>query len=543
MLSAIKPVRLQRGLKPLVFESAFHGRRRPLLALLTLQAIAIAINLEHVFQVRFPRAAAKRLPTRAAPLLPKTIARRLRSLASDRPLAAAPLELLVRRLGVPTASMESAATLLDRVQRAAEVWQIQAEAFRGKHAAARTRIFGRRRRPAADVVARSELRLADGCGLTVSTSGCPLHGGRGLGAISRELIHVSTRFSKTSGAAEMSTPHDSSRRRRPGEGAGSGATLRHPSFRMLRTLDAGLEADYLWSKALVARAFALAIRRSRPALPQTAYEVSKVAHSTSVANAMLEAYARALATHSETAVRFYRSVADAGRTPGAAQATTADSTTAVAATAASPASEPLSPHSLFTLTPGSEAPVANRERNVSSVATPTGSSRAAARPCGALAAQAKYNWQVHMCEVEMQSRLGAGAYGEVFAGRWRRNAVAVKVMSHCQLHDDEGEGFFAEMQLLSELRHPNIVQFLGASLVPASMAILFELCPGSLFDLLHKSEEPSTSTTHMLNMIGEVALGMHYLHTAWETPILHLDLKSANGPYMSLGAFVRRACY
>ena len=62
---------------------------------------------------------------------------------------------------------------------------------------------------------------------------------------------------------------------------------------MLRTLDAGLEADYLWSKALVARAFALAIRRSRPALPQTAYEVSKVAHSTSVANAMLEAYARA----------------------------------------------------------------------------------------------------------------------------------------------------------------------------------------------------------------------------------------------------------
>ena len=32
----------------------------------------------------------------------------------------------------------------------------------------------------------------------------------------------------------------------------------------------------------------------------------------------------------------------------------------------------------------------------------------------------------------------------------------------------------------------------------------------------------------MLNMVGEVALGMHYIHTAWEAPVLHLDLKSAN---------------
>ena len=46
------------------------------------------------------------------------------------------------------AVVEDKEGILDRVQRAAEVWQIQAEAFRGKHAAARTRIFGRRRRPA-----------------------------------------------------------------------------------------------------------------------------------------------------------------------------------------------------------------------------------------------------------------------------------------------------------------------------------------------------------------------------------------------------------
>ena len=48
------------------------------------------------------------------------------------------------------------------------------------------------------------------------------------------------------------------------------------------------------------------------------------------------------------------------------------------------------------------------------------------------------------------------------------------------------------------------------------MAILFELCPGSLYDLLHKSTEPLPPHVHMVTMMHEVALGMHYLHTAWE---------------------------
>ena len=34
--------------------------------------------------------------------------------------------------------------------------------------------------------------------------------------------------------------------------------------------------------------------------------------------------------------------------------------------------------------------------------------------------------QVRREEIDMQTRLGAGAFGEVWAGRWRRNEVAVK---------------------------------------------------------------------------------------------------------------------
>ena len=46
----------------------------------------------------------------------------------------------------------------------------------------------------------------------------------------------------------------------------------------------------------------------------------------------------------------------------------------------------------------------------------------------------------------------------MWAGRWRRNEVAVKQMVHGHLSADEVADFYAEMQLLSELRQDNIVR-------------------------------------------------------------------------------------
>jgi hypothetical protein len=40
----------------------------------------------------------------------------------------------------------------------------------------------------------------------------------------------------------------------------------------------------------------------------------------------------------------------------------------------------------------------------------------------------KYRWLIRMADVEMRARLGAGAFGEVWSGRWRRSDVAVKLL-------------------------------------------------------------------------------------------------------------------
>lgn len=51
----------------------------------------------------------------------------------------------------------------------------------------------------------------------------------------------------------------------------------------------------------------------------------------------------------------------------------------------------------------------------------------------------------------MQVRLGAGAYGEVWAGSWRRNEVAVKQLLTGKLSDEDTDHFLQEMQTLAEV--------------------------------------------------------------------------------------------
>lgn len=58
-----------------------------------------------------------------------------------------------------------------------------------------------------------------------------------------------------------------------------------------------------------------------------------------------------------------------------------------------------------------------------------------------------------LSQVEMQTRLGAGAYGEVWAGHWRRNEVAVKQLLTGKLTDEDTNHFLQEMQTLAEVRN------------------------------------------------------------------------------------------
>ena len=144
-------------------------------------------------------------------------------------------------------------------------------------------------------------------------------------------------------------------------------------------------------------------------------------------------------------------------------------------------------------------------------------------------------------------RIGAGAYGSV-----EEVAVPGAICAAKKIHDvflDRSEipatvihkaavQFVRECQLMSTLRHPNIVQFLGVCFLPGSLlpALVMERLLTSLHDLLDPETDnppppdapkPFFPLSLKCSILHNVASGLTYLHER-SPPIIHRDLSSRN---------------
>ena len=91
------------------------------------------------------------------------------------------------------------------------------------------------------------------------------------------------------------------------------------------------------------------------------------------------------------------------------------------------------------------------------------------------------------------------------------------------------------------LRHPNIIQFMGAVVENESLAMVIELMETNLFDYmqvvkqkLKESGSPTVGNAFKAfpfnmrkSIMWDTARGMEYLHGA-SPPLVHLDMKSPN---------------
>ena len=81
-----------------------------------------------------------------------------------------------------------------------------------------------------------------------------------------------------------------------------------------------------------------------------------------------------------------------------------------------------------------------------------------------------------------------------------------------------------EYQVMSRLRHPNIVQFLGICLHPTDQlpVLVMEILEGNLYDLLEAV--PNIPLVLKRSMLSDVAKGLLYLHPH----LIHRDLTAKN---------------
>lgn len=126
------------------------------------------------------------------------------------------------------------------------------------------------------------------------------------------------------------------------------------------------------------------------------------------------------------------------------------------------------------------------------------------------------------------SKIGTGAYGDVWRGTLNGKPCAIKFMKANQISEISMKQFKREIQIMRRIRHPNIIDLLGACWDPPNIMLVLELADTSLFDRLTDSKLPPMSwKTHKIDMAIGVATGMAYLHSL-QPAVLHRDLKSLN---------------
>ncbi len=83
--------------------------------------------------------------------------------------------------------------------------------------------------------------------------------------------------------------------------------------------------------------------------------------------------------------------------------------------------------------------------------------------------------------------------------------------------------FIREMNMAARLRHPHLVQFIGATL-EGEMIILTELMATSLRRVL---EGGRISREYILSISVQVCQALNYLHLMQPDPVIHRDISSA----------------
>lgn len=123
--------------------------------------------------------------------------------------------------------------------------------------------------------------------------------------------------------------------------------------------------------------------------------------------------------------------------------------------------------------------------------------------------------EIALSEIMNMKFVGSGSHGCVFVGEYRGRTVAVKKLKELNVT-------LKEVRHLRDLKHENIIGFLGACVHPPEFSIVMEFCPRSLREEIKARAIPPEL---ILNWGTQIARGMDYLH---KRHFVHRDLKSPN---------------
>ena len=136
------------------------------------------------------------------------------------------------------------------------------------------------------------------------------------------------------------------------------------------------------------------------------------------------------------------------------------------------------------------------------------------------------HWVIRREEIDLTGpELGVGGWATVTVAKFRGIKVAVKKIHNRIISHHNLQLFQREMNMAARLHHPNLIQFIGATM-KGEMMIVLELMATSLRNQLERDVYFQPNTVMAISL--DVACGLNYLHLVQPDPIVHRDISSAN---------------
>jgi len=146
-------------------------------------------------------------------------------------------------------------------------------------------------------------------------------------------------------------------------------------------------------------------------------------------------------------------------------------------------------------------------------------------------------WEIPRSEVQLLKKIGEGQGGIVYKCRWRSLDCAAKLLNQDSKNSIAYFDMINEITIISHLRHPNLVLFLGACTVGNEPLVIVSeyMAGGSLEDRFKiMCKDGKGQPAHWappvklaVRWIMDLSRAVCFLHNC-TTPIIHRDLKPAN---------------
>jgi serine/threonine protein kinase len=141
-------------------------------------------------------------------------------------------------------------------------------------------------------------------------------------------------------------------------------------------------------------------------------------------------------------------------------------------------------------------------------------------------------WELQRDEIVICEKIAEGSNGIINKVIWRGETCVVKYLKHND-NTNEYDDLINEISVISHLRHPRLVLFMGACTMNDPLMLLYEyMYNGSLDSYYNKMSHRYSKiwkppAKYMCRWIKELTQAIYFLHNCYY-PIMHRDIKPSN---------------